>query len=160
MAVVDIALPDGCGLDLIAPLAKRGVPVAVLSTDLRPAVALAARRLGAVAVLSKELDPVDLLRLLDRVRVGSIISDPVGAASVPALTPREREVLGALLDGSSNPEIADQLGIGVETVKTHVTALMGRLDAHGRHEVGQRARDLGFDVALPYLREDPPATPR
>jgi DNA-binding NarL/FixJ family response regulator len=51
---------------------------------------------------------------------------------VPAITPREREVLGLLGTGMSNKEIADRLHLGVTTVKTHVASLMAKTGRDNR----------------------------
>lgn len=48
------------------------------------------------------------------------------------LTDREREVLGLIGEGLSNPEIAHRLHIGVTTVKTHVASLMTKSDSPNR----------------------------
>ena len=53
------------------------------------------------------------------------------------LTPRERDVIGELLEGRNNPEIAGTLGIGVQTVKTHVSVILHKLGIHGRSELLQ-----------------------
>ena len=56
---------------------------------------------------------------------------------------RELEVLELLAAGRSNKEIARQLEVSPNTVKTHVTRLLAKLDARRRTEAIQRARELG-----------------
>ena len=58
------------------------------------------------------------------------------------LTEREREVLRLLAAGQSNPEIARTLYVEVNTVKTHVKNLYGKLGVHSRVEAVRRAREL------------------
>lgn len=53
------------------------------------------------------------------------------------LTPREWEVLGLLRDRLSNPEIADRLGIGRETVKFHVSEILSKLGVSSREEAAR-----------------------
>lgn len=65
------------------------------------------------------------------------------------LTPREVQVLGLLLGGASNQEIADELVISIHTAKRHVSHILAKLDVSNRTEAAARARELG-------LRADPP----
>jgi DNA-binding NarL/FixJ family response regulator len=50
------------------------------------------------------------------------------------LTPRETEVLRSLADGMSTPEIADELGITRNTLRTHIHNIMGKLGARSKLE--------------------------
>ncbi|MFG1654275.1 LuxR C-terminal-related transcriptional regulator [Micromonospora sp. NPDC049275] len=59
------------------------------------------------------------------------------------LTTREMEVLRLLSAGATNPEIAHELGVGVETVKTHAARLFRKLGATSRTEAALRARRFG-----------------
>ena len=58
-----------------------------------------------------------------------------GAAGLDHLTVREREILTLVATGRSNRDIAAQLTISVATVKTHVSRLLSKLDAHDRAEL-------------------------
>jgi DNA-binding NarL/FixJ family response regulator len=59
-----------------------------------------------------------------------------------ALSPREVELLRLLASGASNRQIAEQLVIGDQTVKTHVSHILRKLDASSRTEAAARAREL------------------
>jgi LuxR family maltose regulon positive regulatory protein len=60
------------------------------------------------------------------------------------LTERERDVLRLLAAGRSNPEIARILYVELNTVKTHVKSLYGKLGVHSRVQATQRAQELGL----------------
>jgi LuxR family maltose regulon positive regulatory protein len=70
------------------------------------------------------------------------------AAAVPGLveqlTPREREILVLLAAGRPNPRIAEELMVTLDTVKKHVSHLLGKLGAANRTEAVTRARQLGL----------------
>ena len=68
---------------------------------------------------------------------------------VEPLTSRELEVLGMLAAGRSNQAIADQLVVTLDTVKKHVSHVLGKLGAANRTEAVARARQLGL---IPSLR--------
>ena len=60
------------------------------------------------------------------------------------LTTREVEVLRLIAQGASNREITEQLVITEHTVKTHVTAILRKLNVTSRTHAAARARDLGI----------------
>lgn len=66
------------------------------------------------------------------------------AQSALGINERELAVLQAIASGGSNKEIAQQLGISPNTVKTHVARLFEKLGARRRTEAIQRARELGL----------------
>jgi LuxR family maltose regulon positive regulatory protein len=63
---------------------------------------------------------------------------------VEQLTARELEVLVLLAEGTPNPRIAEQLVVTLDTVKKHVSHLLGKLGAANRTEAVTRARQLGL----------------
>lgn len=60
------------------------------------------------------------------------------------LTAREAEVLRLLADGATNRQIARDLVLGEETVKTHVSRVLRKLDVRTRTAAATRARELGL----------------
>ncbi|MDI9899200.1 LuxR C-terminal-related transcriptional regulator [Rhodococcus sp. IEGM 1409] len=60
------------------------------------------------------------------------------------LSPREREVMGYVALGLRNAEIAERLSLSVETIKTYMRNLMGKLDVRSRHEAVVEARRHGL----------------
>ena len=154
-AIVDVGLPDGWGLSLVHELVARNCVTVVLTMFDKPAVTVAARHLGARAVFSKDMDPEDILRGIDRLLL-TPGSSQFPDVALPNLTQRELEVLGGIMDGLGNREIAEHLGVGTETVKTHVSNAIDRIGATGRAGAARLARELGFDIALPFLGEGGP----
>jgi LuxR family maltose regulon positive regulatory protein len=65
-------------------------------------------------------------------------------ATNESVTERELEVLRLLAVGQSNPEIARTLYVEVNTIKTHIKSLYGKLGVHGRVQAVQRAREIGL----------------
>jgi LuxR family transcriptional regulator, maltose regulon positive regulatory protein len=63
---------------------------------------------------------------------------------VAALSAREVEVLQLLAAGKSNPAIAEELVITLDTVKRHVTHILDKLGAANRTQAVVRARELGL----------------
>jgi len=111
---------------------------------------LDAFRNGIRAVLPRNISPSGIIAALEAVGVGLTVLLPAGldnllrestathrAVSPPlveALTPREIEVLGMMVEGWGNKEISTRLGISEHTVKFHVASIMGKLNASSRTE--------------------------
>jgi LuxR family maltose regulon positive regulatory protein len=75
---------------------------------------------------------------------------PIPAKSVPIealiepLTEREQDVLRLMAAGLSNPEIAQELYLGLNTIKTHTRGIYGKLGVNNRTQATVRARELGL----------------
>jgi DNA-binding NarL/FixJ family response regulator len=96
---------------------------------------------GARGYVLKDAPPDDIVRAVKRVAEGGAYVDPTLASELvtpraterlPALSAREREILGMLANGMSNPDIAGKLFISPETVRTHVRNAMTKLEADTR----------------------------
>lgn len=77
------------------------------------------------------------------------LASPKPSANTPVantvvLSPREREVMGYVALGLRNAEIAERLSLSVETIKTYMRNLMGKLDVRSRHEAVVEARRQGL----------------
>lgn len=78
--------------------------------------------------------------------VGNVgpVEVPAVAAAGPLLTTREREVLACLAQGRTNRQIAHELFVGMETVKSHLSRLYAKLEARDRHDAVARALACGL----------------
>lgn len=92
-----------------------------------------------------------LVEAVERNAVRAGLSAPVGRPStavipglVEALSERELEVLQLVAAGKSNQEIGDELYVTLDTVKKHLTHILGKLGATNRTEASARARELGL----------------
>lgn len=80
-----------------------------------------------------------LRRLRDDVRKAREESDPLDV-----LSPRERDVLAAMMEGRHGRQIAEQLLISIDTVRTHTRSIFSKLDVHSKLEAVSIARAAGL----------------
>jgi LuxR family maltose regulon positive regulatory protein len=136
------ALTLGCPQGYVRVFADEGAPMAALLGRL-----VAAKKAGHAATRGV---PLGCLAQVLRAFGGKDDMQGAGrsAAAVPGLveqlTARELEVLVLLAAGASNPRIAEQLVVSLDTVKKHVSHLLGKLGAANRTEAVTRARRLGL----------------
>lgn len=95
---------------------------------------------GVTACLSKTTEARDLVGAIDLASRGLQVLPSTGApapgtADAAPLTPREADVLELLQGGQSNAEIAAELHVGVETVRTHARNIYRKLGVHTRREL-------------------------
>jgi len=130
--------------------------IVVLADDLSVDVLRAAMGGGADGFLSKSVSPEALIQSLQLVMLGekvfptnlaSMLLDMTAAGpqhSVRGLSPREQEILQALVTGASNKMIANELGITEATVKVHLKTLLRKLDVNNRTQAAIWAMNNGF----------------
>ena len=150
VALIDVDLPDGSGVELTRRLLRRDNRLGVLLyTGMEdPAVLEDALASGARGFTLKTSDPETMLNAVRAVAAGGTFVDPnvrdrLARQEAPVdrvLTVREREVLGRLAEGLSVEEIAADLVLSTETIRTHVRNAMGKL--------GTRTRAHAIVVAL------------
>jgi DNA-binding NarL/FixJ family response regulator len=142
MILLDLELPDAHGLSAILTLQAHAprTKIVVVSAIERPNSIEAARALGAAGYLFKSL-PLDALAAqLRAVDVGNLAFPPTDAAPAisdlkarfDTLSPSQRSVLLALVDGRSNKEIARELDVSEATIKAHLTAVFRKLGVTNR----------------------------
>jgi LuxR family maltose regulon positive regulatory protein len=143
VAALAEALILTCPQGYVRVFADEGPPMAALLTRL-----IAAQRTspGASSVPLSCLARIQ--RAFDLGPSGPGSGSGPASAAVPGLveqlTSRELEVLGMLAAGKSNQAIAGQLFVTLDTVKKHVSHLLGKLGAENRTEAVTRARELGL----------------
>lgn len=163
--VLDVSMPDQSGIEVTAALRDRGSPVKVLvlSVHDHPQYVIEAVRAGARGYLRKDTEPAELRRAIRAVARGEAFfspsvarhlsaaiqgDTPPGAADrLAGLTPRERDVLRGIAEGSTNKEIAAGLGLSSRTVESYRESLMRKL---GIYTVAELTR-----LALEAERKNP-----
>jgi two-component system nitrate/nitrite response regulator NarL len=158
--------PDVCTTDVLfsnavnlAGLASLGrvagrTAIVLLSGSLNAIVRQSAQAIGVGAIVDKCQPIIDIIAILDRVYAGEIVA---AARPVPAdvrvivrnandaqrlayfLTPRERQVLSALVRGDDTRYVSRSLGISVTTARCHIQSLLTKMGAHSRLEVATTA---------------------
>lgn len=154
LALLDLELPDAEGLSGLARLREEEpwLAVAIVSAEQHKATILEALGLGAVGYIPKSTPRDTLLVALQQVLDGQIYLPPdiMRSSTRPAssvksdtqerarrkalasLTDKQREVLARMIKGESNKMIAFQLNIAETTVKTHVSAILRKLEVTSR----------------------------
>jgi two-component system response regulator FixJ len=133
--VVDVRMPGMDGLELQMELQERGctMPVVVVTGHADVGLAVKAMKAGALDFIEKPYSEEELLRAVrtalarhaDDRHVG--VMTEAARARIAVLTPREREVLGRLVEGRPNKVIAHELGISPRTVEIHRANMMEKL---------------------------------
>jgi two-component system, NarL family, response regulator LiaR len=145
VVLLDLVMPDGDGVGAIRRLFEvaPGVRVLVLTSFADDAQIFAAMAAGAAGYLLKDVDPAALADAIRDVHAGRPALHPSVAARLmrrsggPArshgdITAREHDVLRLVVEGLPNKQIAQRLGIGEKTVKTHVSRVLAKLGVADR----------------------------
>ena len=150
LALVDLRLRDGSGLDLIREQSGR-VPTrfVVLTMFGSAEIEKDARAAGAHGFADKASASVHLTGTVRTALTGSLPAARSGDGSV-RLSPRELEVVAAMAEGLTNAEIAARLDIAWTTARTHVVHILDKLGAQDRTEAAVIAVRRGLvDLCSP-----------
>ncbi len=131
--LLDVRMPGMGGLHVQEAMRQRGLdlPVIFVSGHADVPIVVRAFRAGAVDFIEK---PYNEQLLLDSVQQALSRATPSGGldtvkARLAGLTPRERDVLLPLVQGYTNREIAEQLGVSIKTVDLYRSRVMKRMEA-------------------------------
>jgi DNA-binding NarL/FixJ family response regulator len=164
--LMDVRMPVMDGLEATRRIARTpetaGVHILILTTFDLDEYVYEALRAGASGFLLKDTDPPELLEAVRVIARGDALLAPsvtrrliaefarrpepqrAVPAALTALTEREREVLALVARGMTNDEIADALSVSPATAKTHVSRVMGKLDARDRAQLVVIAYESGL----------------
>ncbi len=145
VALVDLFIGEESGPEISAQLRQRSPETHILLISgagrISPGAAKAA---GASGFIPKDWGAADIARAVRMVGLGMTVFQPQVEVDAVPLSPREREVLDLIADGSTNREIAATLHLSPHTIKEHTSSLYRKLGARNRAEAVQRAQRLGL----------------
>jgi DNA-binding NarL/FixJ family response regulator len=161
VVLIDLKLSDSApaeGLDVCAALHGRhsAVNIVVLTTFLDERLLVGALRRGARGYALKDVDAVELARIIRAVHAGQSAFDPrtaqlavrslTGRSAPPGglLSERELAVVRRVARGATNPEVARELFLSESTVKYHLRNAMRKLGTRDRTELVYRASAKGL----------------
>ncbi len=147
--VLDISMPGGGGLEVARRVREMELPskVVVLTMYAEDRYVMEAVRLGASGYVLKRSADKELLNAIRAVAAGEAYLTQTAVRLLlatqqseagqprPALSSREREVLGFTARGFSNLEIAERLFVSPKTVDTYRSRMMAKLDLHRRSQL-------------------------
>jgi FixJ family two-component response regulator len=155
--LLDIRLPGVSGLEFQGQLERMGnkMPIIFITGHGDIPMTVRAMKAGAVDFLTKPfrdqdiLDAVSLAVERDRERRRLTAEVEAVASLARTLTPREREVMDAVVRGLMNKQIAHELGISEVTVKLHRGGVMRKMEARTIAELVQKAKTLFAGTSPP-----------
>ena len=156
VAIVDLKMPKIDGISAIDQIRKSdpSAKILILTHYQGEEDIFLALKAGAMGYVSKEIRGEALIEAIRTVARGKRYLPPELAERLkdrdlrPALSPREREVLGLISKGLTNQQISEVLGISPKTTAIYVGSLLQKLDAQSRTEAVAIAMERGILSAL------------
>jgi two-component system, NarL family, response regulator DevR len=158
VAVLDVRLPDGNGVEVCRDIRSRHpeIQCLMLTSYADDEALFDAIMAGAAGYVLKQVRGVELVDGIRRVAAGQSLLDPSVTKRVlerlraapeederlAGLTEQERKILALLADGLTNRQIAEQLYLAEKTVKNYVSNLLAKLGMHRRTEAAVYAARL------------------
>lgn len=149
--VLDMRIPGMTGLEVQAALEKEGCQLPILFLSAHGSISLAVQTVqhGALDFLEKPVDPMAFVQKVSQA-ISLSVSRAMEAsegddfrAKFAKLTPRERDVIEAVIHGAQNKVAARQLGLEVSTIKMHRANAFAKLGVHSQGELIKLAYAAG-----------------
>jgi len=159
VVVLDLNMPGGGGLALLAELRRElpGVRVLILTVSQESQYAVRAIKAGAAGFLTKESVPEKLIEAVRKISAGgryvsaelaetlaSLVAGESGGAPHERLSDRELEIFKMLAAGRTVSQVAQELGLSVKTVSTHRTRILKKLNMRTNAEMTHYAIRSGL----------------
>ena len=156
VVLMDLLMPGIGGVAATGTIRSEmpDVEVIALTSVLEDAAVTGAIRAGAIGYLLKNTEADELRQAVKSAAAGQVHLSPEAAArlvrevqipgSPEVLTERETAVLRLLAKGQANKQVARELGIGEQTVKTHVSNILGKLQLQSRTQAALYAVERGL----------------
>ena len=159
LALVDIGLPDGSGIEVISRLNQlnREMPILVITIMRSEHTLMESIRGGAKGYLLKEDDEVSISKAIKQVLdqeypispslaryLFRLAQTPEKTEGLPDLTRQEISVLQNLSDGFTYQETANRMGVSISTVRTHIQKLYRKLNSNSGPEAVAKAKSIGI----------------
>jgi DNA-binding NarL/FixJ family response regulator len=154
LVLLDLHLPDNHGFTALEAIRRHDpdLTIVVLSASENPVDMNRALKKGARGFIPKVVTPAVMIGALQLVLAGGVYippqmvmdSETTGDAlkPLPALSPRQLEVLAHAIEGKSYKIIARELGLAEPTVKTHLIAAFRALGVNNRLQAARKAQHL------------------
>jgi len=162
--LMDLRMPGGDGVSATRRIRAElpATAVLVLTTFDTDDQVLRALRRGAAGFLVKDTPPAEIVRAIELVAAGESMLSPTvtrrlidrlasdrdastrraeAAATLTELSPRDRQIAGAIARGKSNAAIAAELHLSIATVKSHVSAMLAKLQLDNRVQIALLVQD-------------------
>lgn len=162
--LMDLRMPKVDGVAAMELVRRQPQPpaVLVLTTFDTDDQVLRALRLGAAGFLVKDTPPAEIVRAIELVAAGESMLSPTvtrrlidrlagdrdaaarhseAAAVLSELSPRDREIAAAIAQGKSNAAIACELHLSIATIKSHVSAMLAKLQLDNRVQIALLVQD-------------------
>jgi DNA-binding NarL/FixJ family response regulator len=165
VVLMDLVMPgmDGVTATRLIRAEMQDVEVIAVTSVLADEAVTGAIRAGAIGYLLKNTEADELRRAIKSAAVGQVHLSPEAAArlirevkipgSPETLTERETAVLRLVAKGQANKQVARELGIREQTVKTHVSNILGKLQLQSRTQAALYAVERGLVSASDLGRD-------